>query len=387
MTGPDEFSLVRGGPTHRIGHVLGLQESGWRPRLYKILLLIAVTWLPLFVLCLLSGTALGHRVSVPLLRDEVVFSRFLFVVPLLVLAEVLVEASTRAQVRQLLESEIVPPRARTLFESAKAEASRLRESRAAEGLIVLLAWTLSVVGRSVVRLGPAESNWERTPAGLSSAGWWYMLVSLPVVFFFLLRWLWVFLLWSWFLFRVSRLELDLTPTHPDRAGGLGFLGWGLASFSTVLMAVSAVLAGSFAYEIAHRGSSLDTLKYHVIVFVVLAIAILHAPLLAFMGRLARCRFRGLMDFGALIGFHDRAFDDKWSKRSATSAEGLLGSPDVASLADAALVYEHVERMQLVPWDRKAVLVLAVALLIPMIPLAGTAISLSEILSKLAKFMV
>ena len=55
----------------------------------------------------------------------------------------------------------------------------------------------------------------------------------------------MFLLWAWFLFRVSRLDLELTPTHPDRAGGLGFLGWGLASFSLVLMAVSAVLSGSF----------------------------------------------------------------------------------------------------------------------------------------------
>ena len=43
------------------------------------------------------------------------------------------------------------------------------------------------------------------------------------------------------------------------------------------MAISAVLSGSFAYEIVHRGSSLNILKYHIIVFVVLAIVILHAP--------------------------------------------------------------------------------------------------------------
>ncbi len=121
-------------------------------------------------------------------------------------------------------------------------------------------------------------------------------MSLPILVFFLLRWVWIFMLWAWFLFRVSRLDLELTPTHPDRAGGLGFLGWGLASFSLVLMAVSAVLSGSFAREILHRGSSLDSLKYHVIVFVVLAIAILHAPLLAFVGKLARMPVRGAAGF-------------------------------------------------------------------------------------------
>ena len=153
------------------------------------------------------------------------------------------------------------------------------------------------------------------------------------------------------------------------------------------MAVSAVLSGSFAREIIHRGSSLDSLKYHVIVFVVLAIVILHAPLLAFAGKQARCRFQGLLDFGTLIWRHDRAFDEKWVKPLDTSQESLLGSPDASSLADIAFAYEHVDRMQLIPLDKKAVVVLLLAALIPMIPLVGTAIPLTEILSKLGEFMV
>ncbi len=71
----------------------------------------------------------------------------------------------------------------------------------------------------------------------------------------------------------------------------------------------------------------------------------------------------------------------------TNQESLLGSPDVTSLADLGLVYEHVERMQFIPFDKKAVVVLLLAALIPMIPLVGTAIPLAEILSKLGEFMV
>ena len=68
-------------------------------------------------------------------------------------------------------------------------------------------------------------------------------------------------------------------------------------------------------------------------------------------------------------------------------ESLLGSPDAASLAELAMVYEHVEKMQLFPFDKRAVLVLAIAALIPMVPLVGTAIPLIEIVSKLGEFMV
>ena len=232
-----------------------------------------------------------------------------------------------------------------------------------------------------------RSSWGRFRGTVTPAGWWYLLISLPIVGFLLLRWFWIFLLWAWFLFRVSQLELELTPTHPDRAGGLGFLGWGLSSFAIILMGISIVLSGSFAREIIHRGASFNDLKYHLVVFVVLAIAVVHAPLLAFTGRLARCRFRGLLDFGSLIGEHDRTFDEKWVMPLEPARRSLLGSPDVMSLAALAEAFDHVERMQLIPFDRMALVVLVLAALIPMIPLLGTVVGLTEILSMLGKFMV
>ena len=387
MADPDGFDLVGRGPSYRLAQRFGFNRPDRPRRIRKILLLILVTWVPPVLLSLISGQAHGDRVAVTLLRDPVILSRFLFVLPLLALAEIVVERSLGVQARQFLASGVVPAGEAVKLEAAKAEALRLRESVIAEGVILVLAVTTAIIMRVVVRLGSGESTWEQSDAGITLAGWWYILVSLPILFFFLLRWLWIFLLWSRFLFRISRLGLELTPTHPDRAGGLGFLGWGLASFAFVLMAVSAVLSGSLAYEIVHRGSSLNILKYHIMIFVVLAIVILHAPLLVFTGRLARCRFRGLLDFGSLIGHHDRAFDEKWLKSPSANRSSLLGSPDTGSLADMSLVYEQVERMQLLPWDKKALIVLVAAALIPMVPLLGTVTGLTEILSMLGKFMV
>jgi len=346
-----------------------------------------VTWVPLVLLSLMSGHAFEDQAEVGVLRDPVVLSRFLFVLPLLAIAEIVVARGLGVQARQFLISGVVTAEEAVKLEAAEAEAIRLRESIVAEGVILVLAVAIAIIARVVIQLGSGESTWERTGAGITIAGWWYILVSLPILLFFLLRWLWIFLLWSRSLFLISRLGLELTPTHPDRAGGLGFLGWGLASFALVLMAISAVLSGSFAYEIVHRGSSLNDLKFHIIVFVVLAILVLHAPLLTFTGSLSRCRFRGLLDFGCLIGGHDRAFDEKWLKSPSTNRSGLLGSPDTGSLAHMSTVYEHVARMQLLPFDKKAITVLVASALIPMIPLLGTVSGVTEILSMLGKFMV
>ena len=322
MADPHGFDLVGRGPSFRMAQRFGFNRPDRPRRVRKILLLILVTWVPLVLLSLVAGHAFGNRVAVTLLRDPVILSRFLFVLPLLALAEIVVERSLGVQARQFLASGVVPAGEAVKLEAAKAEALRLRESVVAEGVIVVLAVAIAIIVQVLIRFGSEESTWKRSDAGITLAGWWYILVSLPILFFFLLRWLWIFLLWSRFLFRISRLGLELTPTHPDRAGGLGFLGWGLASFGLVLMAISAVLSGSLAYEIVHRGSSLNILKYHIMIFVVLAIVILHAPLIVFTGRLARCRFRGLLDFGSLIGDHDRAFNEKWLKSQGSS---LLGS--------------------------------------------------------------
>jgi hypothetical protein len=384
MADPHGFDLVGRGPSFRLAQRFGFNRPDRPRRIRKILLLILVTWVPLVLLSLVAGHAFGNRVAVTLLRDPVILSRFLFVLPLLALAEIVVERSLGVQARQFLASGVVPTGEAVKLEAAKAEALRLRESVVAEGVIVVLAVAIAIIVQVVIRFGSEESTWKRSDAGITLAGWWYILVSLPILFFFLLRWLWIFLLWSRFLFRISRLGLELTPTHPDRAGGLGFLGWGLASFGLVLMAISAVLSGSLAYEIVHRGSSLNILKYHIMIFVVLAIVILHAPLIVFTGRLARCRFRGLLDFGSLIGDHNRAFNEKWLKSQGSS---LLGHAHMGSLAHMSPVYEQVERMQLLPWDKQALIVLVAAALIPMIPLLGTVTALTEILTMLGKFVV
>jgi hypothetical protein len=205
--------------------------------------------------------------------------------------------------------------------------------------------------------------------------------------FLLLRWIWRASVWAGFLWELSRLDLELTPTHPDRAGGLGFLAWGQASFSPVLAAVSALLSGSFTAEVLYSGESLHSLKYHLLVFVVLSLSVSLAPLLVFSRKMAHCRFRGILDFGKLVWSHDRAFDEKWVRTLGPDQKRIMGCPDVSSLVGLGTAFEHVQRMRVMPLDREAVLVLFLANVVPLLPFAATTIPLAEILKDLGVFMV
>src|SRR5262249_23521063 len=77
------------------------------------------------------------------------------------------------------------------------------------------------------RVAITVSTWYAMPGGrgqLTPAGYWYVFISIPILQFILLRWYVRFFIWFRFLWQVSKIDLNLIPTHPDRAAGLAFLG-------------------------------------------------------------------------------------------------------------------------------------------------------------------
>jgi hypothetical protein len=64
--------------------------------------------------------------------------------------------------------------------------------------------------------------------------------------FLLFRWYFRLFIWAQFLWRVSRLDLDLKPTHPDKVGGLGFVGTSVFAFSPIAAANGVLVAGFLA---------------------------------------------------------------------------------------------------------------------------------------------
>src|SRR5215510_11378850 len=124
------------------------------------------------------------------------------------------------------------------------------------------------------------------------AGVWFGDVSLPLLQFLLLRWYYRLFIWARFLWQVSRLQLNLIPTHPDRAAGLGFLAHISHAFSPLLLAQGALVAGMIADRIFYAGAKLPQFKLDIAGLVVIAVFVVLGPLLVFVPR-------ALNDYGAL----------------------------------------------------------------------------------------
>jgi hypothetical protein len=381
-----DFSLVLGGPLYQIIRRAHLSDDALELLRRRIVVIPLFAWLPLLILSALGGRAWGTAVRVPFLLDIEVHVRFLVAVPLLILAELVVHQRLRPVVRQFLECGLIPDTSRARFDMALPSAMRLRNSVVAEALLIAFVYVVGVVYIWPVYGSLAVATWYSMPIEggrrLSPAGWWFICVSLPLVQFILLRWYFRLFIWTRFLWQVSRGELHLVPTHPDRAGGLGFLSLTPVAFAPILAAHGALLAGLIANRIFFQGATLPDFKVELLVIVLFLLFVVLGPLLFFTPHLSAARRAGLREYGALAQRYVREFDDKWLRGGAPAGESLVGSADIQSLADLGNSFEIVRSMRMVPFTRDAVVQLAVITLLPVAPLLLTMVSLEELLKRL-----
>jgi hypothetical protein len=196
------------------------------------------------------------------------------------------------------------------------------------------------------------------------------------------RWYFRLFIWARFLWQSSRLKLNLIPTHPDRAAGLGFLGGSIAAFTPLLMAHGAMLAGLMANPIFFAGAKLTDFKLEIIGGVGVLLLMILGPQLVFTPCLMRAKRIGLREYGMLASRYVREFDLKWVRGGAAEDEELIGSGDIQSLADLGNSFQVIRDIQPFPFGRDTIIRLVVVALIPISPLVLTMIPLEELIKKL-----
>ena len=383
---PADFSLVLGGPLYQLFRRSHLSGDALELVRQRIIVISLFAWLPLLLLSAVEGHALGGSAAVPFLLDVEVHIRFLVVVPLLIAAELVVHQRMRFVVQQFLDRNLIPESAMTRFDAAIASAFRLRNSVLAEVLLIAFVYVVGVllVWRQYTAL--ATATWYAVPTvsglQLSLSGMWYGYVSLAIFQFLMLRWYFRLFIWMRFLRQVSRIDLSLVPTHPDRVGGLGFLANTVYAFTPLAVAHGAVVAGLIANRIFYLGAALPDFKVEIAVIVVFLLCIVLGPLLVFAPQLAQAKRTGNREYGTLAERYVREFDAKWLRGGAPADEPFVGSGDIQSLADLGNSFEVVRTMQIAPITRDAILRLAAATLVPIVPLLLTMMPLEELLKTL-----
>jgi len=379
-----------GGPPMRLQRALGLATVGDAKFARRAALVALAAWLPLAVLAIVDGFATGEHRILSFLGDYAVHARLLLAAPLLVLAEKPCIARLGGIGRHFLEVGLVPESARGRYESIVQSTRRLRDSPSAEIAAVVLAYT--VVALLIAFAQPSSMpRWHVAVGGtfpaLSPAGWWHLLVSLPLLLVLFIGWLWRLFLWTRFLWLIARLDLRLVPVHPDGFAGLAFVGHSVRSFATIAMAMGCVLAGRMAEQVLHHGHSPGAFAWPAAGLLAAVALLFGAPLAVFGPPLLRAYRRGVFTYGALASRMGQSFEHKWLTPGADAGRDALEMPDFSATTDLYQIASNSYRVRPLPLDLVSLLLLAAATLLPFIPVLVITLPFRVIIDGIGKLLV
>jgi hypothetical protein len=380
-----DFSIVMGGPIYDFLLSHGYLRFALPNLVRRIVFVVALTWLPLLLLSLKDGLAFGHRVVIPFLFDLSVYGRFLLGLPLLMIAEVIVDPSIRVAVGEFVDAHLVPDEELPAFQAVLARTRKLRDSWIPEVTLLVLAFFPVFLFQREWAIG-AISRWHTLGRGLTAAGWWYALFSTPLLRFVIYRWLFRYFIWALLLWRIGRLRLSLLPTHPDHAAGLNFLGIAQKKFGILFCALGCAFAGRMANSMVFENAPVTSFKMLMIGFLVLFVIVGLLPLMLLAPKLTEVRRAGLLEYGRLANSYTASFDKKWVHNREAPSEQLLGSGDIQSLADMGNSFALVDAMSIAPITKRLVLQLGGLTILPLIPVIVLGTPTPELIHAILKMV-
>jgi hypothetical protein len=379
-----DFSLTACGPVDRLQERLGIAGAEPPRLVLRALVLALFAWVPMAVIEIFAQHQTAPQVA--FFQDIAAYVRFLIVIPVLIFAEGTVGRRTRMVATGFAKTGLIGEEESSRYQMIVRRTRKLADSFLVEVAILVLAWAaIAVIMRGLSQDGIVYW-YEGAADRLSVSGYWYAYVASPIVLFLFLRWAWRFVVWAWFLRRVSKLDLRVVGTHPDHAGGLGFVTVGHDAFAMCTFAASAVLAGAAANRILYEGVHLTDYQSAVVGFIVMAVVIGILPLFVFLKILVRAKRIGLIKYGEFASKYVNSFERKWIDKKNVSDE-MLGSGDIQSLADLGGSFERLDTMRSVPFDRRTVIAFAIAAASPILPLFLTVMPLREMVHLLFKAMI
>ncbi|MDW4497231.1 hypothetical protein R5H30_04495 [Sulfitobacter sp. D35] len=380
----DRFALHSGDALDQLTlRLSALSETARRAR-GKAIAVAIVGWGVLLFITLLSGTAAGFRGA--FLADANAWARYLVASPLLLLMDRRVDVQLRRYLAHFAEAPLIAPHHMTQAADAVVRAIDRARSRHALLACAGLAFVLVLCGHLFRDVQLPDWRYAGTPENtrVTVAGLWAGLVTAPIFWFLLLRALWRYFCWAQLLRGIARLDLRLVATHPDRSGGLGFLGQHPNVFSAMMFALSISVAGSVAQGLSSGRISPDAYGWMLSIWVATTAALFLVSLTAFRAPLLDLKRRTRMAAAANATRRFRAQERETFGRNFAAPQDAEAEGDAA---DAAKIDEAAKKMRTIPFSRAAILPLLGAALLPLLAAGATQLPLGDIVSAAKKLLV
>lgn len=309
------------------------------------------------------------------MNDFNVHVRLLVSLPLLLYAQIIANERLQLVVSQFIKCHIISEAEHKKYTALVNSTKQISNSNVAEIILFIF----------VITIGPWISNqilpFDVSNTTLTLPGYWYAFVSLPIFQFVLLRWFYKIAIWYSFLWKVSKLKLQLNSLHPDQAGGIGFLVNSIYGLELFLVANSFLLAGIILNAILNSHATLWQFQNEIITWTLILLCIPLLPMTFFMKQLTYTKRNGTIEYDVVANRYVTAFRKKWIDANAND-EKLLGAADFQSLADLANSFNVSSHMRIMPVSKNIIVLLVIFTALPFVPLVLTVISLEKVFTQI-----
>ena len=355
------------------------------PMLIRAAIAVAIAWVPLAIFSAYHGD--GALLS--FLTDYASLSRFLIIIPVLILGEKPLHARY-ALVAHHFETTMVTDAEQSRYQSQWRSHEELKDSTAIKVILLLASYAVAAwLSEFLQPEGSEFLSWWRGGGGFrffSLAGTWAIFVSYPILVYLTLLWIWRQIIWARFLRSTTLLNLRLIAVHPDHLGGLGFLEASLLAQLPFSFCLGVGLAGAIANRVFHQGQQVIAYRFLAPILIATALLIAIAPYFLFTPTLMQMRRRGMLKYGALARAVGEQFEQKWLDRDENLTEDVLTTSDFTSTHNLYGVVANIDQIRVVPVARINVYMFVIAALIPCIPVAIAAIPFSVLMKLVMKLL-
>jgi hypothetical protein len=361
VASPDvPFSLFDGDRLNRVFAVLHAPQDGRFRMLKRCVIVVLLTWVPVAVLALFGGLFGGGIATTNFFADFAAYAQFLIAMPLFMLAEPFVEASTRIADRQFVDCGIVRTQDVNELHRVHCLIRRLRLSWWPDIAFVAIAYALSLAILVPEFAVHPLATWHvkdyaqwRT---LTAPGAWEFLIALPILNYTWLRFVWKIVMWTIYLLRVSRMRLELHPAHPDLTGGIGFISATQGRFALFILAYGVSnIAATVGYEIAvlHYDLSAMPVWGPLLGFTIGAPLLFTLPLLMFTAQLYRSKQHALSLYRERVTEHTRVVEKRWRERHRSAESAVEEVRELTELSALGTMFVRIQNMRVVPFDMRS----------------------------------
>lgn len=384
-----QFSLTDNGIITRVLRKLNLEHK----RVLLALMAIGITWLPLVVLSAMDGK-LFSGTGLPFLKDIAIQGRILIGIPMLILIRPFVYRRIPRVLKYITEVIIALEERDKFITGALNRAKKSTDAGWSEIVILLIviAFAVSPTAQITTFISEHQSaSWlfdENTGNSiLSKAGNYAQYLSKPVFQFLLLRWLWRYLVWIALVFRISKMNLVLKPTHPDGSGGISIIFLAQRNFILLFVVCGMVISTVMINLFNGKMITFEAIRIEILGYIIFCIILLLFPLVFFTRKLVRTKYEGQLELSEAATNLSQRYEEEWVNPMGKEKRIAENTVDPSMQVDYSGVYILLQELRIIPVRLGDLMIMAISLFIPFIPIFFIQFSVVELLQKLVGLLV